>query len=351
MPSPISAVLRVTSNRPGDLAVEAGPVELRRAIIGRVAAAQGRGHLVARPVGTRDQLRRDRDERGRPSARRSRRIGVVAAGHFERRQHQKRAGARSRAARMHPPPPRCAGAAAPWRRSSAACCSRFRRCRRPPCRPECAPADCAARPRRPASRARSRASPSRAGRSSSVERTDVPAAVERSKVAVGLVPAAVSESGGASPVGPALSAGAARRAGSAGGADWSRRNPCGRHRSRRDCRSAEARSIPDCRNSAAPLRGLGSPRTRARVCARYRRSRPQARGASCAGASPAVRTHAAASTARSAPTGTETFPQHAARASPRGRARRGLMVNGCKTRMVNAALNAPVGFALAPFPC
>ena len=40
-------------------------------------------------------------------------------------------------------------------RSSAACCSPFRRCRRPPCRRECAPADCAARPRRRASRAAS----------------------------------------------------------------------------------------------------------------------------------------------------------------------------------------------------
>ena len=70
VPSPISAVSRVTSSRPVTLPSTVRPIELRRLAIGRIAAAQRRGDFVTLPVGAREQFgrnRHDRPRRGRPA--------------------------------------------------------------------------------------------------------------------------------------------------------------------------------------------------------------------------------------------------------------------------------------------
>ena len=341
----------------GDLAVESRPVELRRLVVGRVAAAQRRGHLVALPVGAREQLRRHRDERRRrarpacaPDWCRSRRSPRPRAAPGTRRRAR-------RAARTRLPRRRCAGAAASRRRSSAAWCSRCRRCRRPACRRECAPADCAARRRRAASRATWLRGLAAAAESVVVGRAHRRAGRGRAQaVAVGLVPGAVSGAAracpSAAPDSPACADRAAGPAAARIGRDEAGAAGAGARR------IAEARQlarfrIVEIRQRARRAR-IGRRGARGRVCARWLRSLSSSAGrkplhgrvAGCANACVA----ASAAMQRTGRHHEDLKPRHAARAtSSRPREAR-LMVNGCKTRMVNVALSGGVRLA-RPFPC
>ena len=78
-----------------DLAVEIGPAQRRRLVgaVAGIAAAQVGLELVPRPVRLHLQFRRDGVERGAVAAGHARRIGVVAADQFDRREQREGAGA------------------------------------------------------------------------------------------------------------------------------------------------------------------------------------------------------------------------------------------------------------------
>ena len=332
-------------------------------VIGRVAAAQGRGHLVALPVGARDQLGRDRDER-RGRGRRA------CAPDWCRSRRSPRAAASTRNAPARTPSgANGSSSAAVRRRSSVVGGGRQARAVH-------GSGDAAGR--RAVWNAQQRTARRRGGCAGAVtatgravaasaepvvpvERTDVPAAVERSKIAVGLVPGAVSESGGGRPdaVGAGTPAGARR-------ADWTR--CCGECWSRRNrcCSRRSPAGLPKRGSSLdSGLSKFGSAPARGSV-RRTRRPAPARAGRIVAcvlqggaqtaapGASPAARAHASREHGqdRAEPAPERLKPQHAARATSSRPRKARLMVNGCKTRMVNAALRRPVRGRLArAFPC
>ena len=76
-------------------AVEGRAVEFRRLAVGRVAAAQRRGDLMAHPVGSREQFGRNGDQRRGTPVERAPRVGVVAADDLNRGQYEECAGAQA----------------------------------------------------------------------------------------------------------------------------------------------------------------------------------------------------------------------------------------------------------------
>ena len=336
---------------PGDLAVERRPVELWRAVVSRVAAAQRRGHLMARPVGARDHLGRDRDERRGSSIGHARRVRVVAAGQFDRRKNQKGAGAQSerrecvflhrgaaaqqrgrgggQAGAVHRP-----GEAAGRRavrnaqQRTARHRGRGRRRNNGLGRRGFGRAGRAGGTHGISGRGRTQQHRGRAGagRSERQRRREPDARCRRSG------PARIA------PVGPDAAADIGRDEARAAGAGTGRITEL---RKLARFRIVEVRQRPRARLGAphrAPHR-----RTPGRVVARVFERGTQTLRRSGRGLRERMRREHGEKRAERQP---QTFPQHAARAHPHGRARRGFMVNGCKTRMVNVALKAPRRVAL-----